>query len=738
MQTIMINGEPVSFPDSMSDAEIVAAIKAQNQEPEPQENFSDTVGSVKDWLVDGAMQARPVVEDAADDMLGQLPRAAGLVTRDVATGLATLPLAALDLAAYPINAVSRAVTGDDVIANYQQTFSNGLSELGMPVPANDTERLLSAVTRGSSAALSGVGIGKLLAGSANMVTRGVGNLLASTPAIQVTAGAGSGYGGEKARQEGFGPTGQMLSSIAGGIVGGFGAGRIDARPRTTALPRGAVTTAKEAAALRVPDKGVLDLARTGSQRIGLDFDTLDDSVTSLMKTNARQSIARKSNSTPEEIARKSVYESVGIKPTKAMVTRKFADALDEQNLLKEKEGGALRNIYAENNRAIKTQIQQLAPDDTRATDLPTFGEKIRRPLEVGQRRSQKMANNIYKKAELSEGDMQSNIQPVVNFLQDNGPLMGSMEKTKPVVAYMKQIGAIADDNMVPTANGTGYKALPISLKELSKLRETVNRSWKSAVKSGDDSAAHPLNELRTLINEAEKKAGGELYKAYRQFRVKKGARYENNPLIDSLTKDKTGYHGTDFIEDSMVFDKAVIKSTSEQFKTMWPRLTPKAQNLTRAQVGDYIENKVFGNMAMNEQGDVVASAAKLTQVLSKISPEKLRTIYGQQKFDNIQRLNVAVRELSNPPSGTIPMGSAPALTWRMDLLIKALGLTKKVPALGAVSQGGINAIESGTKSAANRSLSKSALGLIEGAPSRSVQSKAGIIPALSVAAGDRK
>lgn len=43
MQTIMINGEPVSFPDSMSDAEIVAAIKAQNQEPEPL-SLMDSIG----------------------------------------------------------------------------------------------------------------------------------------------------------------------------------------------------------------------------------------------------------------------------------------------------------------------------------------------------------------------------------------------------------------------------------------------------------------------------------------------------------------------------------------------------------------------------------------------------------------------------------------------------------------------------------------------------------------------
>jgi len=74
MQTIMINGEPVSFPDSMSDAEIVAAIKAQNQEPEPL-SLMDSIGGGIGTINKGLMLS---VNDRAAGLLSAInPLSAG-------------------------------------------------------------------------------------------------------------------------------------------------------------------------------------------------------------------------------------------------------------------------------------------------------------------------------------------------------------------------------------------------------------------------------------------------------------------------------------------------------------------------------------------------------------------------------------------------------------------------------------------------------------------------------------
>jgi hypothetical protein len=89
-------------------------------------------------------------------------------------------------------------------------------------------------------------------------------------------------------------------------------------------------------------------------------------------------------------------------------------------------------------------------------------------------------------------------------------------------------------------------------------------------------------------------------------------------------------------------------------------------------------------MGTNEQGDVVASAAKLNQALNQFGPEKLRTIYGADTSRMLRRLNTAVREISSPPRGTVPQGSAPKLQFLYRNTIKLLGLASKVPGLNVV------------------------------------------------------
>lgn len=621
---------------------------------------------------------------------GGAARGTGLGARSTVEGLASLPLAVADLARAGVNelgSIYHRITGqedfDYLPRSYQETLSSGLTDAGLPTPETGPERLLDAATRGVAAAPAGIGVGRVLAGSASPTAAQVGGVLRSSPGAQAVAGGSAGASSELARQAGVGPEGQQIAGLVGGVAGGVAAGRIDPRTPQASLPAGSATTAPQAAGLReAPSPEVI--AQQGAQRIGLDWSRLDAALRGRLERNAYQALATNSDLPPEALARASLYESLGIKPTRALITRTFEDALNEQNLLTEPEGQALRNIYIQNNQAIRSQIQQLRPGGTQPMGEQAFGERFRAPLAAGERRVQDQANAAYRAAEAAEGGNQTTVQPVINYLQENAPLMGSMEKTRPVVAYMRQIGAISDENMKDIAGGKGYQAMDISLKELAGLRDVVNRSWKSAVNSGDDAAAAPLNTIRSMINEAEQAAGGKLYQAYRLLRVAKGNRFENNPLIDKLLSDQKGYRNTPLIEDSQVFDKAVLGSSPEQLSKVWPRLLPKARDLTRAQLAKYVEDQTFGNMGMNEAGDVVASAAKLNRVLDKIGPEKLQLIYGTKKAERLANLNKSVREISNPPRGTVPQGSAPKLTYLYRNTLSILGAAGKIPGLNVI------------------------------------------------------
>jgi hypothetical protein len=158
-------------------------------------------------------------------MLDRLGRSAGITARGAATGLASIPLMATDLAAYPVNLASRLMGKGNVLPNYQETFQRGMSELGLPEPQGNVEKLQMAASTGVGGGMSGVGIGQQLAKSASPAVAGVGNILRSAPTSQVVAGGSGATSSEFARQQGAGQTGQIAAGLAGGLVPGIAAQR---------------------------------------------------------------------------------------------------------------------------------------------------------------------------------------------------------------------------------------------------------------------------------------------------------------------------------------------------------------------------------------------------------------------------------------------------------------------------------------------------------------------------------
>jgi hypothetical protein len=137
--------------------------------------------------------------------------------------------------------------------------------------------------------------------------------------------------------------------------------------------------------------------------------------------------------------------------------------------------------------------------------------------------------------------------------------------------------------------------------------------------------------------------------------------WEGNPLLVNLLKDKRGFRGVDAIPDEQVFRSAIINSSNDDFRAVWSRASGQQKDLTRAQLAKYIEERTFSNMGRNERADPVASANKLTQAISGINPQKLQMIFGKEKAAQLASLNKALIEIANPPAGSIPTGSAPAI-----------------------------------------------------------------------------
>lgn len=245
MAVYEINGAEYEIPDEVQGSQLEQTLTQLAAQSKPAASQAPQPASATD-----------AAEPAGSGLMASAKRGIGLGLRSTAEGLAGLPLAVADLAAYPVNAASRAISGNDLIPSYQQTFSQGLTAAGLPVPETGAERVLDAATRGVASIPSGLGAGNILAQSPNAVRAGVGNLLLASPGAQAVAAGSAGASGQLAEEAGATPNQRMMAELAGGLVGGTAASMLSPRGPATlesTLPAGSRTAGPQSAAKGASD-----------------------------------------------------------------------------------------------------------------------------------------------------------------------------------------------------------------------------------------------------------------------------------------------------------------------------------------------------------------------------------------------------------------------------------------------------------------------------------------------------
>ena len=167
------------------------------------------------WESETTTPAAPVQAPPASAM-----QELGMGTRNVIEGLATVPAMLYDAAAVRFN-----LAGANIPPGASQV-SRGLTALGVPESRNN---LASAIQRGGASALLPMGAAGL-AKPASMAGIGIKNLLTAQPAAQVASGMTSAGSSELAREAGFGPVGQTVAGLGGGLAGGLAASTRQPKP----------------------------------------------------------------------------------------------------------------------------------------------------------------------------------------------------------------------------------------------------------------------------------------------------------------------------------------------------------------------------------------------------------------------------------------------------------------------------------------------------------------------------
>ncbi len=133
-------------------------------------------------------------------------------------------------------------------------LSDLLTRLKVAEPRTEAEKIVQATAAGAGAAGGMVAAGQTLAQAASPVVKGVGQLMAAAPGLQVASGASAGGAGQIAKESGAGPLGQIAATLGGAMLPAAPQ-MVRAATQATAraiAPKGAGITQQETSASGIP------------------------------------------------------------------------------------------------------------------------------------------------------------------------------------------------------------------------------------------------------------------------------------------------------------------------------------------------------------------------------------------------------------------------------------------------------------------------------------------------------
>lgn len=189
-------------------AALAAQFGGQVQQPAPETTMTGLAGAATRGL------ALPAAGALAGGAAGALLGGVGAVPGAIAgAGAATLA----GMVADPIVSLVNNVLGTQYTLP-TDALSDLLTRLQVAEPRTEAEKIIQATAAGAGGAGGMVAAGKTLAQAASPVVKGVGQLMATAPGLQVASGASAGAAGQTAKEMGAGPVGQLAAAVGGGLL----------------------------------------------------------------------------------------------------------------------------------------------------------------------------------------------------------------------------------------------------------------------------------------------------------------------------------------------------------------------------------------------------------------------------------------------------------------------------------------------------------------------------------------
>ena len=344
-------------------------------------------------------------------------------------------------------------------------------------------------------------------------------------------------------------------------------------------------------------------------------------------------------------------------------TRDFTEQQRARELAKDNEvGGPIRDRMAQQQDELRQNFERFIEG--------TGSEVWNNPYEQGgvisdalgtlAKRERTRTSALYKRAEKA-GEMREPVsyQELSDFIAQQTPT--TREKLAPVLKTVEE-QILAND-----PNKTGMMAL----NQMEDIRKLINK-----VASPGTADATFGRDMRNIIDNATKDAGGDVYKQARASRTKYARDFEDIDLVEKVFANKPGstdrFVALEKVTDKITGDNTPLDSVKHLLGLL-DRAGPRGVRAKRELQGSVMEkirDQAYRGITSDESGQAVIQPAALNKIITSLEKNgKLDVIFDKKTAELLSTINDVTKDIITSPPGSInASGTSSAIMNAVDTL----------------------------------------------------------------------
>ena len=328
-------------------------------------------------------------------------------------------------------------------------------------------------------------------------------------------------------------------------------------------------------------------------------------------------------------------------------TRNFVEQQRARELAKNNEvGGPIRDRMAQQQEALRQNFERfIEGTGSQVWENPyEQGGVIADALGTLAKRERTKIKALYKRAEKA-GEMREPVpyDELMNFI--NGQTATTRERLAPVLR------AVDEQIKANDPNGTKF----MTLNQMEDIRKLINK-----VASPGTPDASFGRDMRGIIDDITKDAGGDVYQQARQARAKYANDFENIDLVQKIFDNKPGtterYVALEKVVDRIIGESAPLDSVNSLLSLL-DRAGPRGERAKRELQGavmEKIRDQAYRGVTRDESGGVVIQPAALNTIVNRLERSgKIDAIFDKKTAELLRTINDVTADIVTAPPGSV-------------------------------------------------------------------------------------